>query len=117
MYFQRNGTIPGDTRIPTNAAMIDPDREAFSTALHDDEYARVQMAEHDEGQHEAPDGGHSGGQGYQNVSYGRSGRSGNYAPPSVTDAPPSTYTYAVTPEPLQTGYDEERIRFPAGNYD
>jgi hypothetical protein len=117
IYFRENGTIPGDSGIPTNAAIIDPDHEAFSTAPHEDEYAPVQMTEHDDMHHDASGIELSADQDHHNSSYGRSGRSGGYAPPSVSDVPLPAYTYAVTPEPLQTGYDEERIRFPAGNYD
>lgn len=40
IYYSNHGTLPG-VRIPTNAAMIDPDRDAFSTAPHDDEYAPI----------------------------------------------------------------------------
>jgi hypothetical protein len=117
IFFQKNGSIPGDTGIPTNAAVIDPDHGAFSTAPHEDEYAPVQMTEHDDTHHDISGAGHSADHDYYNSSYGRSERTGNYAPPSVSDAPSTAYTYAVTPEPLQAGYDGERIRFPAGNYD
>ncbi|KAK6611047.1 hypothetical protein H4I96_02645 [Botrytis cinerea] len=40
VYYKREGYLPGASRAPNNAAMIDPDKEAFSTAPHDDEYAQ-----------------------------------------------------------------------------
>ena len=48
IYFRREGYLPGASRAPNNASMIDPDKEAFSTAPHD-EYAPV----HDTDEHEA----------------------------------------------------------------
>jgi len=47
MYFRRNGTIPGMSRIPQNAALIDPDRDAFDTAPHD-EYAPIHLNDKDD---------------------------------------------------------------------
>ena len=47
VYFMREGYYPGLSRAPTNAQMIDPDKDAFSTAPHDDEYAPVQHDDHE----------------------------------------------------------------------
>ncbi|KFY30365.1 hypothetical protein V493_01962 [Pseudogymnoascus sp. VKM F-4281 (FW-2241)] len=47
IYYRNHGSLPG-ARIPNNAAMIDPDREAFSTTPHDDEYAPVHGNDKDE---------------------------------------------------------------------
>src|SRR5277367_379825 len=52
VYFSRNGTLPGASRIPANSAMIDPDREAFSADPHDDDaYAPVHMNDGDDRAH------------------------------------------------------------------
>ncbi|CAD6498715.1 BgTH12-04376 [Blumeria graminis f. sp. triticale] len=50
MYWKREGYLPGVSRNPYNAAMIDPDKEAFSTAPHSDDYVVV----HNSGEHETP---------------------------------------------------------------
>jgi hypothetical protein len=122
-YFRTNGVLPGASRIPTNASMIDPDREAFSTAPHDDEYAPVHMNDKDDHHSLHPsemDGGESSGasQPYDPTSYS-SGGPGRvvYAPPTVSDVNTAYRPYGDEHERLG-GYDGEarRVRFPAGNY-
>lgn len=45
-YYRRNGSLPGmPSRGAYDANAIDPDKEAFSTAPHDDEYAPVQHSD------------------------------------------------------------------------
>jgi hypothetical protein len=113
IYFRRNGNLPGASRAPTNAQMIDPDRDAFSTAPHDDEYAPVHMNDKDNEHHEMDNGEHSGSQAYDPISYG-----GGYVPPTVSDVDTSYRTYGSERPPSNTYVDEEagRVRFPAGNY-
>jgi hypothetical protein len=115
IYFRRNGALPGASRMPTNTAMIDPDRDAFSTAPHDDEYAPVHMNDND-GHHEM-EGGEAGH--YDPVSYGDEGAGRPYMPPTVSDADTSYHSYGVE-HPSHMGYGEdvepERVHFPAGNY-
>ena len=135
IYFRREGVLPGASRIPSNADMIDPDREAFSTAPHDDEYAPVHMndKDHQDDMHHEMDSGegsnsasydpttHVAGQG---TSYGGAtgvGRGAGrvvYAPPTVSDVETGYRTYGE--DDLEAGgYDEDearRVRFPAGNY-
>ena len=41
VYYRREGYLPGASRAPFNAQQIDPDKDAFSTAPHDDEYAPI----------------------------------------------------------------------------
>jgi hypothetical protein len=49
-YYNREGYLPGLSRAPLNSQMIDPDKDAFSTAPHDD-YAPVHNAD----EHEIPE--------------------------------------------------------------
>lgn len=137
IYFRREGVLPGASRIPSNTNMIDPDREAFSTAPHEDEYAAVHMNDkdhHDDMMHQEMDSGEGrnsapydptsyvGGQGTS--SYGGAAGAGRgagrvvYAPPTVSDERTGYRTYGE--EDLEAaGYDEgeaRRVRFPAGNY-
>jgi hypothetical protein len=113
IYFRKNGSLPGGSRIPTNASMIDPDREAFSTAPHDDEYAPVHMNDKDDPHHREMDGAGGSGQ-YDPESYNTTGGSA-YVPPTVSDT--SYRAYGAEP-PHMGGYDgvDERVRFPVGNY-
>ena len=119
-YYKREGYLPGASRAPMNAQMIDPDKEAFSTAPHD-EYARV----HNTDDHEIPDypmGANTGlgQQTYDAPNYGIAeptgyggaaapSYGGAYAPPRVED---------------DTGYsgyggqqDSGRVQFPTARYD
>lgn len=114
MYFRREGYLPGASRAPTDAAMIDPDKEAFSTGPHDD-YAPV----HDADDHTIPEAGPSytgagtstmGGMGYEDTrAYGV------YAPPRVDDEDTgyTGYSGAQSPGIGPTG----RLQFPSARYD
>jgi len=116
IYFRREGYLPGASRAPHNANMIDPDKEAFSTAPHDDEYAPV----HNVDEHELPDhhegsgygaGSSSVGGGYDAPSY----TSGGYQPPQVHDEP-TGYTGYTGSAPVNTG-PGGRLQFPDARYD
>lgn len=106
VYYKREGYLPGFSRAPTNAQTIDPDKEAFSTAPHVDEYAPVHNTDDPEvgpsGIHYGSDHEH-GQEGYSG-SYG-----GGYVPPQVHDEPTE---YGGT----QGAYDG-RAQFPTGRYD
>lgn len=114
-YYRREGYLPGASRAPHNAQMIDPDKEAFSTAPHDDEYAPVHNAD----EHEIPD--HVGGNGYGAGSSMESRfdtpsyTSGGYVPPQVHDEP-TGYTGYSGSAPVNTGVGG-RVQFPDGRYD
>jgi len=85
VYYKREGYMPGGSRAPTNAQMIDPDKEAFSTAPHDDEYAPVHHDEHDEA---GPSGAYGAAAGHHEEDrYDGYGGSGGYVPPTVHDEP------------------------------
>jgi hypothetical protein len=116
--------------------MIDPDKDAFSTAPHDDEYAPVQNTDdHDDLPGPLSHGGYGNNSTaptpYDSESYGAGG-SGNYTgagiymPPSVTeDSGYSGYGGA----PANTGYvgatgrqspvigENGRVHFPTARYD
>lgn len=118
-YFRKNGTLPGASQIPISSSMIDPDREAFSTAPHDDEYAPVHTNDRDDNAHHEMDGGEgsSSTRPYDPTTYA-SGPRVVYAPPTVSDVSTSYRQYGDEP-PSHSGYDDEetgRVRFPAGNY-
>lgn len=109
-YYNREGYLPGTSRAPTNAQMIDPDKEAFSTAPNDD-YAPV----HDDEEHEIqnyPVAGSSqlGEERYDNPAptYAPS-YNGAYVPPTAEDE--GAYRpYYGSPQP------GERVQFPKGSY-
>ena len=117
IYYRREGYLPGASRAPHNANMIDPDKEAFSTAPHDDEYARV----NDMDEHELPEHGGSGygagsssmGSRYDVPSY--TSGSGGYVPPQVHDEP-TGYTGYTGSAPVNTG-PGGRVQFPDARYD
>jgi hypothetical protein len=135
IYFHREGVLPGGSRLPSNSATIDPDREAFSTAPHDDEYAPVHMNDkdhHDDMHHEIDNGEGSSTTPYdptshvagQVTSYGGAAGVGRgagrvvYAPPTVSDVGTGYRRYGAD-DLEQGGYDAGeagRVRFPAGNY-
>jgi hypothetical protein len=114
MYWSREGYLPGASRAPYNAQAIDPDKEAFSTAPHDDEYAPV----HNTDDHEIPDHAGSSYAGESMGSrYGASSPSfgGGYVPPSVHDEP-TGYTGYSGAAPVHTG-PGGRVQFPDARYD
>jgi len=110
-YYKRNGTLPG-APVRSNAAMIDPDKEAFSTAPHGEEYAPVHDNELDDNHM----GGLSGGDSFAEHRYDNTSYSG-YVQPQVSDTRP-----VQMPLPSQMGYGgsaapAERTYFPPANYD
>lgn len=111
-YYKREGYLPGASRAPTNAQMIDPDKDAFSTAPHGDEY----MAVHDTDEHDIhdihnPSDTHDN---YDAPTYG-----GGYVPPTVSDDTGYTgYTGAQgVGRESPVGVENERVRFPSARYD
>ena len=112
MFYRREGYLPGASRAPNNAAMIDPDKEAFSTAPHD-EYAPV----HDNDDHEIHETpAYSGGES-SNIGggYGDAPTYGAYAPPRVEDENTAYIGYSGTQSPGvgPTG----RLQFPDARYE
>ncbi|KAH8679627.1 hypothetical protein BGZ60DRAFT_427950 [Tricladium varicosporioides] len=131
-YYKREGYLPGASRAPHNAQMIDPDKEAFSTAPHDDEYAPVHSMDDHEVLHDA------GGPNYGGSSYGGGisesselgaggshvgsqssrydggyGGSSGYVPPSVHDDNTSYTGYAGA---SSVGSSGGRAQFPTAPY-
>lgn len=107
-YYNREGYLPGLSRAPTNAQMIDPDKDAFSTSPHDD-YAPVHNADEHE-IHNYPAAGSSGlgEQRYDDPtpSYG----GGSYVPShSPEDIAYTGYSGSQQPD--------GRVQFPTARYD
>jgi len=117
VYFRREGYLPGASRAPYNAQTIDPDKEAFSTAPHDDEYAPVhnadehEIADHAEGSGYGPGPSSSMGNRYDASSY----TSGGYVPPQVHDEP-TGYTGYSGAGSVNTSVGG-RVQFPDARYD
>ncbi|KAG0648501.1 hypothetical protein D0Z07_5526 [Hyphodiscus hymeniophilus] len=112
MYYRREGYLPGGSRAPNNAAMIDPDKEAFSTAPHD-EYAPV----HDTDDHEIHDAPEYSGAKPSTLGgeYDDAPAYGSYAPPHVEDENTAYTGYSGRQSPGigPTG----RLQFPDARYD
>jgi hypothetical protein len=115
MYYRREGYLPGASRAPNNAAMIDPDKEAFSTAPHD-EYAPVHDTDDHEIHESAPTygGGESSAMGVAGYSDAAPSY-GAYAPPRVEDENTAYTGYSGSQSPGigPTG----RLQFPTARYD
>lgn len=121
MFYRREGYLPGESRVPTNAAMIDPDKEAFSTAPGVDEYAPVHAHDEDHEDHGHP--GMGGGRPqYDDAAHGgMSGPGNGYAQPRYDED--TGYTgYGGMPSPAPGNGSMGRVQgghaqFPGGNYD
>jgi hypothetical protein len=130
IYFRREGYLPGASRAPNNASLIDPDKDAFSTNPHD-EYAPVHDTDdHDiqfsGGESSQLAGGLGGRPGYEN-SYGEAG---GYEPPqgytqdtgyggaqSVGGIAPGVYAPPhVQDEDDAYGGNGGRVQFPDARY-
>lgn len=113
-YYRREGYLPGASRAPFNAQSIDPDKEAFSTAPHDDEYAPV----HNTDDHEHDAGGSSYGPAGSNVGSAYDSNTGysGYVPPSAHDEPSGYQGYTPESGPINAG-PSGRLNFPDGRYD
>lgn len=113
VYYRREGYLPGASRAPFNAQAIDPDKEAFSTAPHDDEYAPV----HNTDDHELPDheGSGYGGAASQSSRYDANSYGSGYAPPHVSDELTGYEGYSGA-APVSTG-PSGRVQFPDARYD
>ncbi|TVY55863.1 hypothetical protein LSUE1_G008701 [Lachnellula suecica] len=133
VYYKREGYLPGASRAPTNAAMIDPDKEAFSTAPHDDEYAPVHHTdeEHEDIHNSVPQYGSQGSRygggepqfGSQESHYGGAAEShydgsysgaGGYVPPTVHDEPTG---YSGAGMGSLGSNSNGRAQFPSARYD
>jgi hypothetical protein len=114
MYYRREGYLPGASRAPNNAAMIDPDKEAFSTAPHD-EYAPV----NDTDTHEIHDA-NATYSGAESSTMGAAGYSdaptyAAYAPPRVDDENTAYMGYSGAQSP---GIGPNgRLQFPNARYE
>ena len=115
VYYRREGYLPGASRAPFNAQQIDPDKDAFSTAPHDDEYAPIHNADEE---HEIPNT-------YAGSSSSLGGRfdggntsppiySGGYVPPHVSED--TGYTGYSGAAPVNSG-PGGRLHFPDARYD
>ena len=138
VYYKREGYLPGASRAPNNASMIDPDKDAFSTAPHD-EYAPVHNVDDHDAVHETHDtsipsyGGPISNPQFTDDSSNPYGGSGGYMPPSVHDDNTSYLGYSgesVAPAyssqpPSVVGYSGQsgsvgsaggRAQFPHASY-
>ncbi|KAI9049349.1 hypothetical protein LZ554_007193 [Drepanopeziza brunnea f. sp. 'monogermtubi'] len=117
VYYKREGYLPGATRAPFNAQTIDPDKESFSTAPHDDEYAPVhnteQLDEHElpqqalsDSHYSASNMGSMGGR-FNADSYG------GYQSPALHDEPTGYMGYNGA-APVREGGG--RVQFPDAPY-
>jgi hypothetical protein len=105
-YYNREGYLPGLSRAPLNSQMIDPDKDAFSTAPHDD-YAPVHNAD----EHEIPDYHGPSGVGEQRYNEPQSSYSGEGFVP--TQAEETGYTgYGGSQQDIGG-----RVQFPTARYD
>lgn len=125
VYYKREGYLPGASRAPQNAQMIDPDKEAFSTAPHEDEYAPVHDTDDHTDDHDSISGSHPSnygagpstthfGDGSQSSRYD-GGYSGGYVPPTVHDESTSYTGYAGSS--TSAGTAGGRTQFPQARYD
>ncbi|KAM3067325.1 hypothetical protein ACMFMG_005316 [Clarireedia jacksonii] len=112
VYYRREGYLPGASRVPHNANIIDPDKEAFSTAPHDDEYAPVHNADEHELHDDGLPGGSTHAPDYEPSSYG-----GSYRPPTALDETTSYTGYSASAYSSQNSRTGGRAQFPSGNYD
>jgi hypothetical protein len=121
IYYRREGYLPGASRAPNNAQMIDPDKEAFSTAPHDDEYAPVHHMDDDVHEMEPGDRFGAGpsssslGNHYDVPSYDAPSYSGGYQPPQVHDEPTGYTGYSGAAG--STSDVGGRAQFPTARYE
>lgn len=112
IYYNREGYLPGLSRAPANSQMLDPDKDAFSTVVpNDDEYGAVQDSEEQEIHDYRPTVGSSslGEERYDNPA------------PSYASGPP--YVPTAVENTGYTGYSGSqpdvggRVQFPEARYD
>ncbi|KUJ19753.1 uncharacterized protein LY89DRAFT_731009 [Mollisia scopiformis] len=108
-YYRREGYLPGASRAPFNAQAIDPDKEAFSTAPHDDEYAPV----HNTDDHEAAGSSYAGASTVGSAYNPDSAYSG-YVAPHIADEPSGYQGYSGSGSINSAG---GRLNFPEARYD
>jgi len=112
-YYRREGYLPGASRAPFNAQAIDPDKEAFSTAPHDDEYAPVHNT--DDHDHDAPGSSYAGPSSTMGSSYDTNTGYSGYVPPHVGDEPSGYQGYSGS-GPINSSAGG-RLNFPEARYD
>ncbi|RFU28310.1 hypothetical protein B7463_g8041, partial [Scytalidium lignicola] len=117
-YYRRNGYVPGlsHDQLPSHVsgAQIDPDKEAFSTAPHDEEYAPVHSTD-DHDLHEADGYSAAGGESrYDGTapSYTETA----YIPSMVNDNDDSTSGFGGSSYGGSSIGHSGRVKFPQGNY-
>jgi len=133
-YYQwNNGRLPGYDKVPLGGQNLDPDKDAFSTAPHDEEahYSTLNANDHEDDHHTEPsvyDGNYASmNSRYGNQTddgYGGAGRSDlSYGTDMDTEYRPHTAaTSSLSGRPYNTpsavdAYDDDRpAQFPAGNY-
>jgi len=142
-YYKREGYLPGASRAPGNAQLIDPDKDAFSTAPHDDEYVAVHNTEEHElgshslnaepfdvqGRHDTPMYGEGGYMQPTVEETGYTGYQGRQSP-HVEETGYTGYQGRQSPQVEDTGYpgyqgagqgpqvgQDERMHFPNARYD
>ena len=139
VYYKREGYLPGASRAPHNANQIDPDKDAFSTAPHD-EYAPVHNVDDQDVLHEADEssipayGGRTPSSHFGDNSNSPYEVGGGYVPPSVHDENTSYMgysgestapTYSSQPPSVAGGYAGQsgsvgsaggRAQFPHAQY-
>lgn len=122
-YFNFHGNLPGygNRKIRSGSNEIDnidPDKEAFSLAPHDDEtYERVHVDDHH-------DTSYGGGSRYDDLE--DPNRYGSMPPAAPAHHVEEMYDGSTayhnrssysSPPPPQGMYNDEPAKFPAGNYD
>lgn len=130
VYYKREGYLPGASRAPHNAQQIDPDKEAFSTAPHD-EYAPVHNIEDHDVLHDAHNIGgpqYNGGASSPSLGGSQSSRydgdyNSGYVPPSVHDdtsyqgyGGPAPVAYSAQAPQGSVGSAGGRAQFPSASY-
>ncbi|KAG9235407.1 hypothetical protein BJ875DRAFT_272380 [Amylocarpus encephaloides] len=128
VYYKREGYLPGASRAPHNAQQIDPDKEAFSTAPHD-EYAPVHNIDdhdvlHDNNETAIPAYGANSSSphfGSSSNSPYEGGLGGGCVPPFVHDENTSYMGYSGQAAPSyhtpgSVGSAAGRAQFPSASY-
>lgn len=113
-YYRREGYLPGASRAPFNAQAIDPDKEAFSTAPHDDEYAPVHNTDDHESNAGVGNQYASAGSTAGASTYDSSTTYSGYVPPHVGDEPSGYQGYSGSGS---IGSSGGRLNFPEARYD
>jgi len=106
IHYRKDGYLPGASRGATNAQLIDPDKEAFSTAPADDEYVPVHTGDQDIHEADSYNGESSTLPRYDALSYNN-----GYVPPQVHDDTSTAYSG------YSGAHSGGRAQFPAASYE